>query len=514
VRCNSELPEKPGPEISFELPSGREPNSRALLCQRHSRAHVGTTYPFLLDDRIRRMRLCRSVAYASAAIAGFWLCWHISIRAAESAALFNPDPRHVSNRLYRQLHVRTEPGGKEYGFDSLDPLLWNRTDYLLSGKSHAQAIALLDEFLRTQAERQISDALRRAVLQRDLWAVFDWADQPERPELPHQAERRELMAKLAPIVHRLALMPDELANLPDSYAHALQNHEFPASYDPASPTQAFLPPDLFDPCGPWVCLGIPGHDAALTREDLAAPLHDLSFTARSVFLVFSRLPAGRDATVAYFKQLAELKIPLFVTMQEPGWPQPMIVWNPQVPQFPIGTEFALVRKMVLPDRDGNLHLTRVTESVQIRHYTDIPNVNPMAGRDTMLARRFQEPSEIKLSRLLLFSDLHSGFRGATANDDSFLIFPAMTHDLDMIEDERTQARAQSPFRQCTSCHLGPGIQSIMSFSFRGSPSQGTVLSPRLAETTPGEESEKVLEWAQSQQKWKDLLQLWTSENRN
>jgi len=452
------------------------------------------------------MRVCRSVAYASAAIAGLWLSWHISIRAAEPTALFNPAPQHVSNRLYRQLHVRTGPGGKEYGFNALDPLLWNETNYLLAGKSYARAIALLNEFLRAHAEREITDPLRGAILQRDLWAIFDWAVQPEGRELSYQAERHDLMARLAPTVRRLALSPAVLAQLPDTYARAIQNHEFSTAYNPTSPNQAFLPPDLFDPCGPWVCLSPAGHD-------LAAPLHDLSFTARSVFLVFARLPGGRDATLAYFNQLAELKIPLFVTMQEPGWPQPMSVWNPQVPQFPIGTEFALVRKMVLPDRDGNLHLTPVTESVQIRHYTDIPNADPMASRDTRLAQRFQEPSEIKLSGLLLFSDRHSGLRGVTASDDSLLVFPAMTYDFDMIEDKRMRL-PESPFQQCKSCHLGPGIQSMMSFSFRGNPNKGPVLSPRLAETTPREESEKILQWAQTQEKWKDLLRLWASENPN
>jgi hypothetical protein len=453
------------------------------------------------------MRLCRSIAYASAAIAGIWLCWPISLRAPEATALFHPDPRHVSNRLYRQLHVRAEPGGKEYGFDALDPLLWRETNYLLSGKPHARALALADEFLRTHAERQITDPAKRAILQRDLWAVFDWADQPHQANLSHQAERRELMARLAPIVRRLALSPDELALLPDTYARALQNHEFPAKYDPASPNQSFLPLDLFDHSGPWVCLGAPDHD-------LAAPLHDSSFTARSVFFVFARLPGGRDATLAYFKQLVELKILLFVRMQDPGWPQPMDVWNPQVPQFPAGTEFALVRKMVLPDREGHLRLTPVTETVQIRHYTDIPSVNPMASRDVDLARRFQEPSEIELGRTLLFSEQHSGLRGVTASDDRFLIFPAMSHGFDAFEDPRMLVRPLSPFVECTSCHLGPGIQSMMSFSFRGNPNEGTVLSPRLAETTPREEAEKVMEWAQTQEKWKGLLRLWSSESPN
>jgi hypothetical protein len=406
--------------------------------------------------------------------------------------------------LYRQLHVRTDPKGKEYGFDALDPLLWSETAYLLSGKSHAQAIALSDEFLRSHAERQISDPVKRAILQRDLWAVFDWANQPDQPDLPYQAQRRELDSALAHIVRRLALSPGELAMLPDTYARALQNHEFPAAYDPARPNQAFLPPELFDPNGPWVCLGAPDHN-------LSAPLHDSSFTARSVFLVFARLPGGRDATLEYFKQLAEMKMPLFVRMQDPDWPQPTDVWNPQIPQFPAATEFALVRKMILPDRDGHLHVTSLTESIQIRHYTDIPHVSPMASRDVDLAQRFQAPSEIELSRVLLFSERHSGLRGVATTDEAFLIFPAMVED-EQIQDTRFRAHALSPFVACTNCHLGPGIQSMMSFSFRGNPNEGPVLSPHLAETTPRQESEKLIEWAQTQQTWKDLLRMWSAES--
>jgi hypothetical protein len=110
------------------------------------------------------MRPCRSIAYATAAIASIWLCWHIATRAAEPAVLFNPDPRHVSNRLYRQLDERTERDGKRHGFDSLDPLLWSETNYLLTGKSHARALGLLNEFTRTHAERHVTDPVRRAII--------------------------------------------------------------------------------------------------------------------------------------------------------------------------------------------------------------------------------------------------------------------------------------------------------------------------------------------------------------
>jgi hypothetical protein len=452
------------------------------------------------------MRLTRSIAYACAAILTISLVWHehAAPSAADMPALFHSDPQHVSNRLYRVLHVRTAPDGKQFGFDALDPLLCTETNYLLEGKSHEQAIALADEFLRTHAERQITDPPKRAILQRDVWAVLDWADQPD---LPHQPERRELISRLAAIIRSLALSPEELATLPNTYTRAPQLHEFPAAYDSAHPNQAFFPPELFDPQGPWVCLSPPA-------PDLAAPGHDLSFTARSVFQVFARLPGGRDATLAYFKQLADMKTPLFVNMKDPNWPQPADVWNPQVPQFPAATEFALVRNLVLPDRDGHLHVTSIVESVQIRHYTDIPHVNPMESRDSDLAQRFQSPSEIELSRTLLFSQNHSGLRGITASDEPFLIFPAMSNVSDEVDDRRMRAHPFSPFVNCTGCHLGPGIQSMMSFSFRSNPSEGPVLSPRLADIKPTDESEKVMQWAQTQQKWKDLLRSWSATSSN
>ena len=151
------------------------------------------------------MRPCRLVTYTGATIAFIWMCLHISTQADESTGLFDSDPRHVSNQLYRQLHVRTDPEGKEYGFDALDPLLWRETSYLLSGISHAQALALADKFLRTHAERQITDPVKRAILQRDLWAVFDWTDEPAEVGMARQVERRELKAKLVPILQRLAL---------------------------------------------------------------------------------------------------------------------------------------------------------------------------------------------------------------------------------------------------------------------------------------------------------------------
>src|ERR1700731_1347356 len=40
-------------------------------------------------------------------------------------AVYDPDPQHLWNRLYRVLYLRIAPeDGKIYGLDELDPLIW------------------------------------------------------------------------------------------------------------------------------------------------------------------------------------------------------------------------------------------------------------------------------------------------------------------------------------------------------------------------------------------------------
>jgi hypothetical protein len=114
------------------------------------------------------------------------------VSAPAHVTIYDPDPRHLWNRLHRALWVRTGPDGKEYGHDRLDPLLRKETKHLLEGESHAQAIAVLDEFLAARGEKLVNDPLKRAVLQRDLCALRKreeysrgllhglWEDQPAR----------------------------------------------------------------------------------------------------------------------------------------------------------------------------------------------------------------------------------------------------------------------------------------------------------------------------------------------
>jgi len=249
-------------------------------------------------------------------------------RNAPSVTIYDPDPNHPWNRVHACLLVRRANDDSEYGADTLDPLLWRETKHLLTGDSHRRALECLDEFLKGHAEKSITDPLKRAVFQRDLWAVFDWAafggNHPS-------TQRRALLARLALAMHRVALTPEEIRRLPETYSEAVASHHFSVEYSSTSPHRAFLPPTLFQPDGPWI--GLSGYS-----DEPTAIGH---FSGRSRFLIFMRLPGGREATLRYVRSLR--------SSTEPPSLDGGRGLNLKLPQFPAGTEVALVRQMMLID---------------------------------------------------------------------------------------------------------------------------------------------------------------------
>jgi len=139
--------------------------------------------------------------------------------ASVEVKIYDQNPQHLWNRLHSALFVRTRSDGRVFGRDELDPLLWDQTKFLLSGPSYQRATKLLDEFLSTNGERLITDPLKRAMLQRDLWAVFDWCPRID-------LGKKELMPRLARVIQRLELSPDQIRGLPDTYGTAVASKSF------------------------------------------------------------------------------------------------------------------------------------------------------------------------------------------------------------------------------------------------------------------------------------------------
>jgi hypothetical protein len=435
--------------------------------------------------------------------------------AEKAVALYDPNPAHIWNRLYDALLIREDPAGSKYGEDSLDPLLWLHSEHLLAQPSHQRALRVLDEFLQKRAENQIHDPVKRAILQRDLWAVFDWSVLQEslaqRPA--YDKEKLELQVRLAEVLRRLALSPEEIASLPANYGQAVASGVFARVYDPAHPERPFLPPDLFDPLGPWVL--VRGTTPYFGPSQPVASEHLMNVSGRSRFLVFVRLPGGRKATLDYFRALWNFPQP-WVPFEGRG----QTVVNPNLPSFPAGTQVALLRQMTLFDNQGNLVEIPITESVQIRVYRSLDGPDPtsLAALAECCGQTFYE---LKLIRPRLFANKAGGLR-ATAPDE--IEFSTLRQEGDDIFEwwimNRNRPESSVPALQmCSICHPGGGIKSLNS--------RAQLLRPNGAQPDPEEAqpdrqskmephwwaNDETILWKQDRYDWGLLNGYWRSGNR-
>lgn len=381
-----------------------------------------------------------------------------------AVTLYDPNPKHIWNRLYEVLLIREDASGVPYGLDSLDPLLWLETRHLLEPHSHERAVRVLDEFLQTHAEKLVRDPVRRAMMQRDLWAVFDWsvndADGGE-DNAADESARVELQRRLAEVMRRIALTPQEIEVLPDNYAQAVATGGFAKAYDRANPTQTFLPADLFEAHGPWVSIDGFGEPVAIS--------HVAAFSGRSRFLLFLRLPDGRKATVDYLQTLWNFPDPWMAGENDKGQATARL----DLPQFPAGTEVALVRQMTLFDASGDLAPAPITESVQIRVFRMITPERERHFESPDLAQGFarngQDAFELELSRAQLFAAHGGGLRAIGRDEREFLTFQSQGDDV--FEGSRTHRMPRTEeirrdmmpvFLGCAECHSAGGVNSLES----------------------------------------------------
>ncbi len=353
---------------------------------------------------------------------------------------YSPDPDHAWNRLHQALFVREAADGSRHAHTT-DPLLYRGSSTFLTGERHRDAVARLDTFLAGRADQPAEDPLKRLLLQRDLWAAFDYVAWYPDDWVHHSKDEPAAVAlrtRLAKAINRLALDPRELAALPDNYALAVKAKQYPTAHDPERPERPFLPPDLFDPTGPWVRF----------HETTAKPMAEQHFAGsggRAAHVIFLRLPGGRAATERYLKGLN----------------------RDAVTQFPTGTMVAMVRRALAVDAAAKVRVTPVTELVQIRVYRKIPAPTEPLQHHRAAAGE-QDVYEFVLERPKLFAG-QSGLRSVGPEEPEE---PFVRDDSDPFErkspppvDPDTGAKPPVVTRQlrsCIGCHQGPGIHSVNS----------------------------------------------------
>jgi len=398
-------------------------------------------------------------------------------------AVYASDPNHVWNRLFRLFYVRHARDGRQYGGEELDPYLWWQTGYLLSGSSHDEALKLLDEFLGQHSERSVADPLKRALFQRDLLAIYDWLSL----SFSEQSQgRSDLQKRVAEIIRRLALSEDQVRKLPDNYEDAVRAHVFLTTYDTADPQRPFLPSDLFDPKGQWVCLG-EEHGRPVASDHLEF------FGGRSIFLVFFQVPGGRAKTLEYLAQLRDIpktwgaNPDLLPYLRDGQADAAGLVPYPEPPEFPIGTRMALVRQIVLIDNDGNPMRTNLTESVQMRVYRAIHF--DLGGTGT----HSQDFFEFRMSREGLLSGQAGGLRAVAPREKEFPFFRAHGNDMFESEGEKPESWEGVVLLSCSGCHEFAGMHSFISYS-RHRFGAGIGTPPKLIESNPDREAAVQIGW--------------------
>jgi hypothetical protein len=282
--------------------------------------------------------------------------------------VYDPSPKHLWNRLHEALYVRLHGAGPDDP-EELDPFLWQRSPFQEKGERYKRAVAVLDEFLAERGDKLITDPRKRALLQRDLWALFDQVAPSRFLVARDQADHEiELAARVAKVLPRLALTADQIKALPDNYAEAVAARKFPDWFDARR---------LWDSDSPWVLLGLEQEKAPLART------HVELFGGRSAFFIFLRAPEGREQSLKY---VAELRA------------------NGAAPRLPVGSAyFALVRQMQLIDDRGRITLTPVIETVQVRglgmHELKLSRKDFTAGRPSLTVLRPEDRERAFLALL-------------------------------------------------------------------------------------------------------------------
>ena len=410
---------------------------------------------------------------------------------------YSPDSNHLWNRLYSMLFVRT--GSGVVLDDLMDHSFMRGSPNFREGEANAGAVGLLREFAGNRETLGQMSPLQRAVMQRDLLSLFHLEQRAVEGRREINPEERNLHAALVESIRHIALTADEIRKLPDNYAVAAGLPGAFTSYDEANPGRAFLPKDLLDDDGAWLALE-PRHDRQLT-----APVHFKIFGNISSFDLHFRHPGGREAGKKYLDELAAFPNPFLaekpneqvsqrLARSQGGW------LNPETPQFPVGAIWALVRRAILVDAQGNPVVSPLVESVEVRVYRALADFNPKHMDEV------QTFFEWEFSRRLLLGK--GGFHLMDGRDFGFSPFIGQS-----LENFSKQKPGEG--LNCFVCHSAPGIHSVNSWTLQFG-NAGLDFNPALVIERPAEFravsrkrlAEVTEEVASKRPGWQLLRRLW------
>ena len=464
---------------------------------------------------------------------------------ANESHVYDSDSQHLWNRLHRILFGRVDANGELQGLDEIDILFWVQTRHLLESPSHEAALTVLDEFLERGGETLVDDPLKKAMMQRDLWALFDWLAQEG--TLKNAEGARQLQRRIVAVMRRIALSRESIESLPDNYAQAVESGHYPNTNILTKDGSPYLPTGLFDEAGPWIRIyGAGGYGGA---EE-----HVMHTHGRSLFWVLIRLPDGREATEDYIRQLRDFGTPYETVdlinppmagrarvARQPGdfrltemiregrkVDRGLTLGNTNVyesknlPQFPAGTEVALVRQTLLIDDQGDVVPTNLTEEIQLRAFRHTEPFRPSLGFGFSARRQkhAEVPFVLRLRREALFQGQHGGLVALDGESREYPTF--RTHGFDPFTGPVATAATftkdpdsrRVTLERCDSCHQGAGVYSFLSrqriigVPGRYMPQQGLGRTEPEKPVERSEDTADAIRWKQRQYDWGLFEGIW------
>jgi len=401
-----------------------------------------------------------------------------SLKSDAPLPLYDSDPQSLANRVFAAFYIRTsniptkrggEPVRRIEGGDGIDFLAWPGSDYWSSVETCQRLSSLLDECLADPARLRPADPLRRAILQRDLWAPFDFLLSRNIAREGDKATRQRRDAvcrKLAAVIRGLTLSKAEIQALPDTYALAIKSGRF-ASEHRFDPQLDYLPPGLATTSDGWQEIDF--FQPTDIHEDIQErfiTLHTRNYKGRSYFRVFYRFPGGRPALEEYLKYIDTSAIDWRRSAQ-----RGFIQVRDGAQQIPVGTEVALVQNLITLDDDLRPTPTRIVESVRLRVFRNVdggpePPTNTGVGMNV---------SEFTMKRRLLFDGLKQG--GLEREPDDRPLYRVIFMG-EKAPDWGDVGRTLTLVQDCRRCHTGAGqigVQTIFSLIHQGGVDAGAQL---------------------------------------
>jgi hypothetical protein len=432
-----------------------------------------------------------------------------SLRSSGPLPLYDPDPQHLWNRLFTALYTRPSelpsrmdgpPVKRIEGGDVLEFLGWAKTSYWSEPAVAARLTSLLEEFLKSGGEKQVTDPLRRVLFQSDLWAAHDhlvgqniaWSGTRE------ERQRRTRVARLlARVIQAVALRREALERLPDNYAAAVRGRAFPAAHE-WDPKLPYLPAGLLTDAAAWAEVDFFQPDLHEDIEGRFITLHTRHFRGRSYFRAFYRFPGGRPQLADYLK---------YVEGEGPDWKAAaqngFLRLKPGLRQIPAGTEVALVQFLIALDDRLQPVPTRLVQSVRLRTFRNADGAEDPATD----SGRGMNVYEYVLRRRLLFDGLKNGGLEREPNDlpQYRLVFQGA-----QSPDWGPRGRMEPVGRQCVSCHTGqgPGVYTLVTLVNQGGFDGGAMLGVAhvLDGATPSPRGPRAARWKLRDETYRRLVE--------